>query len=72
MKNTYFVTMNCVDGSQTVLTGGSTVELPNEAVNQQLLDIFLASGSLLLVAPITSESPEVKPRTPQTLTNKGS
>jgi hypothetical protein len=72
MKKTYYVSINCVDGDKTVLLGGSTVELPNQTVSQQLLDTLLAAGAVVLMAPPPGKAVEVEPQTTPSIPNKGS
>jgi len=72
MKKTYYVNTNCVDRDQTVLIGGSTVELPNQAVSQELLDILLAARAVVPMAPPSGKAVEVEPQTTPSIPNKGS
>lgn len=72
MKKAYYVIRNCIDGAQTVLVGGSTVELPNEAVSQELLETLLDSGALLPADQLQSDSPKVEAEPTPPNSKKGS
>jgi hypothetical protein len=59
MKKTYLVQFNCIDKNETILVGGSTVELPSERIDDALLQVLLNQSALVEV-----EAPEVAPEAP--------
>jgi hypothetical protein len=58
---TYRVLTNCSNGLETVLRSGSTVELPNERVNESLLQILLNQSALIEVVAVPEVAPEAPP-----------